>query len=118
MKSLLDQVNRLNGVKGSMVITHDGIMVTSALDPSLDDDTVAALSSSLVITLKRSFDPLGLEMVPEELVLTAELGKLLFFDLGRAFLVVVTNPQLQMTTDLVDIRSVAKKLKARIQFQN
>ena len=103
-------------VKGSMVITRDGIMVASALDGKLDDDTVAALSSSLVLTMKRAFEPVGKEMVPREMILTAEQGKLAFFSLGRAYLVVVTKPKLKLSTDLVDIRSHARKLEALLQM--
>ena len=116
MKEVLEKVNKLNGVKGSMVITHDGIMVTSALDGKLDDDTVAALSSSLVLTLKKAFDPVEKSASPKEMILTAELGKLVFLDLGRAYLVVVTKPKLKLSTDLVDIRSYARKLEARIHL--
>ena len=114
MKELLVKLNELNGIQGCMVITHDGIMVASELGGQLDEETVAALSSSLVITLQRAFEPVGQKAQPQEMILTAELGKLAFFDLGRAYLVVVTKPQLRLGTDLVEIRSYARKLQSKI----
>ena len=51
MKDLLSDLNQVPCVQGSMVITDDGIMVAAALSQGLDEDTVAALSSSLVMTL-------------------------------------------------------------------
>lgn len=96
-----------------MVITRDGIMVVAAIGEELREDAVAALSSSLAITLKRSLDPVGLEIDPEEMILTAEKGKLVFLDLGRAYLVVVTQPNLRLETDMVEIRGVARKLRDR-----
>ncbi|MCI0652414.1 MAG: roadblock/LC7 domain-containing protein [Planctomycetes bacterium] len=116
MNDLLDQVNELNAVQGSMIITHDGILVQSAISSGLDDDTVAALSSSLVLTIKRAMEPMGVAAPPEEMVLSAELGKLAFFDLGNAYLVVVAEPQLKLNADLVEIRSVVRKLRARFQL--
>ncbi len=117
MKELLGEVNELHGVKGSMVITHDGILAVSALGTDMDEEAVAALSSSLVLVTKRAFDSQNGEQMPEEMMLSAELGKLLLFDLGRAYLVVVTQPQLKLSTDVVDIRSVARRLRARMQLK-
>ncbi len=113
MKDLLENLNQVPGVDGSMVITRDGIMVTEALGPNLSEDVVAALSSSLVLTLKRGFEAVGGSEIPEEMILSAENGKLIFADLGNAYLVVVTQPNLKLNTDLVEIRSVARKLRNR-----
>ena len=81
MKDLLVALNQVPCVQGSMVITDDGIMVAAALGDGLDEDTVAALSSSLVMTLKRSLKPFC-EEIPDEIVLTASEGKLVFLGLG------------------------------------
>ncbi|MEM7263349.1 MAG: roadblock/LC7 domain-containing protein [Planctomycetota bacterium] len=113
MKDLLESLNQVPGVDGSMVITPDGIMVTAALGPSLSEDVVAALSSSLMLTLKRGLEAVGGSEVPEEMILSAVGGKLIFADLGNAFLVVVTQPNLKLNTDLVEIRSVARRLRNR-----
>ncbi len=113
MIDLLEELNAIPGVQGSMVITRDGIMVASALHGELQEDAVAALSSSLVITLRRSLAPLDARVDAEEMILAAEKGKLVFLSLGEAFLVVVTQPNLRLNTDLVDIRSIARKLRSR-----
>lgn len=113
MKTLLEEINQIVGVEGSMVITRDGIMVAAALKPKLSEDVLAALSSALVITLKRALEPVGAGEAPEEMMLSASDGKLIFVDLGAAYLVVVTRPHIKLNTDLVAIRSVARKLKSR-----
>ena len=100
-----------------MVITKDGIMVAAELGPDLQEDAVAAFSSTLMLTLKRSLDPLGVDIEPEEMVLTASNGKLVFLDLGNAFLVVVTRPQLRLSSGLVEIRSVARKVRSLCEMQ-
>ncbi len=111
MKQHLDALNAVPGVQGSMVITHDGIMVAAALGVELQEDAIAALSSTLVLSLKRSLDPLGITIELDEMVLTASSGKLIFLCLGNAFLVVVTRPQLRLSSGLVEIRSVARKIR-------
>ena len=115
MKQLLESLNEVPCVQGNMVITDDGIMVAAALGAGLDEDTVAALSSSLVMTLKRSLKPFC-EEIPEELVLTASEGKLIFLGLGSAYLVAVTKKNLKLESDLVEIRSIARKIRHRCEL--
>ena len=79
------------------------------LGPKLDEDVVAALSSSLLLALNRAFEPIAGDD-PQEMVLTATDGKLIFNNLGNAFLVVVTRPNLRLDTGLVEIRSFTRKL--------
>ena len=111
MKNLLDQLNDVPGVQGSMVITRDGIMVVEALGPQLQEDAVAALSSSLVNTLQKALETIDKDGSPEEMVLSATEGKLIFSDLGNAFLVVVTRPNLKLGTGLIEIRSISRRLR-------
>ena len=115
MKELLSNLNGVPGIDGSMVITDDGIMVAEALGPQLDEDVIAALSSSLLIALKRALEPVdGGSTV--EMILSADDGKLIFTNLGNAFLVVVTRPNLKLDTGLVEIRSFTRKLKSLCTF--
>lgn len=113
MKEILKKLNETPGVEGSMVVTRDGIMVTAHLGPNLAEDVVAALSSSLVLTVQRSMSFAGMGAIPEEMVLSADRGKIFFADLGNAFLVVVTRANLRLGSDLVELRSAARKLKSR-----
>ncbi|MEE8142253.1 MAG: roadblock/LC7 domain-containing protein [Planctomycetota bacterium] len=114
MKDLLGQLNEVPGVQGSMLITPDGIMVVAALGPNLDEDVVAAHSSSLLMTLQRALKAIDKDsQQPHEMILSAVEGKLFFSDLGNAFLVVVTKPNLHLGTGLVEIRSFSRKLKER-----
>ena len=117
MKKQLEKLNSVPGIQGSMVITRDGIMVAASLGPNLDEDAVAALSSSLVLTIKRSMSSAGVDLDPEEMILTAEEGKLVFLDLGNAFLVVVSQPQLRLASGLVEIRGIARKIRNICEMQ-
>ena len=48
MQDILEQLNQVAGVKGSMVVTKDGVVVSEALGPDLDTVTVAAVSSHMI----------------------------------------------------------------------
>jgi len=111
MQQLLELWSPEVSVEGSMVMTDDGILVRSALAENLDEESVAALSSGILTTIGRFLETgSGMTRI-EEVVLSASEGKLVFVDLGRSFLVAVTRPNLRLSTDLVEIRSVAGKLR-------
>ena len=54
MERILESLNQELGVKGSLVMSPDGVIVMSVLGDQLDDDTVAAIMSLLLLTLNRS----------------------------------------------------------------
>ncbi|HAK97071.1 MAG TPA: hypothetical protein DCM87_19285 [Planctomycetes bacterium] len=113
MKRILQDLNRTAGIRGSMVMTQDGIMVAAALGPDLEEDVVAALASALLTTVKRSFNQIAAGESLSELVLTASDGKMVFLDLGNAYLVVVAKRDLALAATMVEIQSAAHRIKNR-----
>ena len=113
MKRILEELNRTAGIRGSMVMTQDGIMVAAALGPDLEEDVVAALASALLTTVKRSFNQMAAGESLSELVLTASDGKMVFLDLGNAYLVVVAKRDLALAATMVEIQSAAHRIKNR-----
>ena len=43
MRNILGGLNDVVGVRGSLVVTHDGMVVASELSPELDEDTLEEL---------------------------------------------------------------------------
>jgi predicted regulator of Ras-like GTPase activity (Roadblock/LC7/MglB family) len=48
MKDVLLNLNKEVGVKGSMVVTRDGVVVAAEVHPPLNGDTVAAIASNSI----------------------------------------------------------------------
>jgi predicted regulator of Ras-like GTPase activity (Roadblock/LC7/MglB family) len=113
MKEILEKLNQEVGITGSMVITPDGIMVSAALSPGLEEDRVAAIISSLLVSVRRCLSDLGTQGGLASCVLSAEGGKILFFDMGNSFLVVVAERDLQIEGGLVAIRGAIHRIKNR-----
>ncbi len=113
MKRILEELNRTAGIRGSMVMTQDGIMAASALGPDMEEDVVAALASALLTTVKKSFNQLAPDEGLGELVLTASDGKMVFMDLGNAYLVVVAKRDMALAATMVEIQSAAHRIKNR-----
>ena len=120
MKRILEKLNSVAGIRGSMVMTQDGIMVASALGQDQEEDVVAALASSLLTTVSSSLRTLTPEETLTQFVLSSSDGKMIFVNLENAYLVVLAKQDMVLDTTLVDIRSAAHHIKnraARLQAQ-
>jgi len=113
MKEILERLNQEVGIIGSMVITPDGIMVAAALGPTLEEDRVAAIVSSLLVSVRRCLADLHTPRGLVSCVLNAHRGKILFFDMENSFLVVVAEADIKLDQTVVPIRSAIHRIKNR-----
>ncbi len=113
MRTILNKLNRDADLLGSMVITPDGIMVASELGGDLEEESVAAFASSLLVTLKRGLGELQVTSGFTYCTLNASKGKLVFFDMQKAFLVVVTQPNTQIASRIVAIEQAMDDIQNR-----
>ena len=112
MREILQKLNGDADILGSMVITPDGIMVAAALR-DLEEESVAAFASSLLVTLKRSLTQLQVEGTFSYCTLNATEGKLVFFDMKNSYLVVVAQPNTQIASRVVAIERAIDEIQNR-----
>lgn len=113
MKEILEKLNQEVGIIGSMVITPDGMMVCAALSSNLEEDRVAAIVSGLLVSVRRCLTDLKTPGSLVSCVLNAHRGKILFFDMGNSFLVVVAEADIKIDQSVVPIRSAIHRIKNR-----
>ena len=115
MIEILKRLNHGVGVRGSMIVTQEGIVVAADLQGELDEDRVAAMASSVIAETQRCFTKLDLGSF-NEFILTANHGKMVFHDIGTAFLVVLTDKGINLDHTLIEIRGAAFKIKSRAKI--
>ena len=117
MQDTLNELNKAVGVKGSMLMSDDGIVILSAIGPNLDEEVVAAMAGAIIRSTMRAVQAIGADGF-SRFILTAEYGKMVFVDTGEAFLVVVTNEDINLDITMIEIASavhkVANKSKIRL----
>ena len=113
MKEILQKLNQEVGIIGSMVITPDGMMVSAALGKDLEEDRVAAIVSGLLVSVRRCLLELRTPGYLGSCILSAQEGKILFFDMGNSFLVVVAERDIRLESSVVAIRGAIYKIKNR-----
>lgn len=110
MRDVLKRLNAVPGIKGSLVLTPDGIVVISELSRELDSDTTAALVGNVVTQTVKLLQH-GEYPTLERMILTATRGKIVIENLDNCLLVVVTNQFTNLDVTLLEIASTAKVLR-------
>lgn len=107
---ILDRMNHGVGVRGSMVVTGDGVVVATALGHDLEEDRVAAMASSVIRSTQHALTSLDGSF--DRFILTAVHGRMVFFDVGPAFVVVLTEKNINLEATLLEIDAAARKIRA------
>ena len=110
MRSVLKALADVPGVRGSMVVTQDGMVVDSLLGRSLKVEVVGAMAASLILGTKRALDK-ARQPSFESFSVVSTHGKMIVADTGQAFLVVVLDRNIDLGHAELEIRSAVRKVK-------
>jgi predicted regulator of Ras-like GTPase activity (Roadblock/LC7/MglB family) len=110
MRRVLTALADVPGVRGSMVVTTDGMVVDSLLGKNLSVDTVGAMAASLILGTKRSLEK-AMQPAFEFTSLASTHGKMIVADTGSAFLVVVLDRNMDLSHAELEIRSAVRRVK-------
>jgi predicted regulator of Ras-like GTPase activity (Roadblock/LC7/MglB family) len=117
VKSILEQLNRSVGINGSAVITRDGIPVISVIPGQTDEDKMAAIGASLIRAVVRGLGQLAGQDV-QSVWVEASRGRLLLVNVESVFLVVVVDPNINLDSTMLDIKSAASRLQRAVSLNN
>lgn len=112
MRQILESLNDELGVKGSLVMSPDGVVVTAVLGETLDEEAIAALVSMLLLTLNSGVRENDFRRF-DTFVLAANYGKLVVVNLEHSYLVVITDQFIKLDLTRVEIASAAERIRKR-----
>ena len=110
MKEVLLDLNKEVGVKGSLILTRDGVIVASEIVPPLNGDQVAALVSNSIQRINSSLRHLGAQSFSRYLF-NSTYGKMIFIQTGDAYLVVVLDKHINVDLTMIAVSSAARKIR-------
>jgi len=110
MKQVLTDLNKEIGVKGSMILTRDGVVVASEIPPPLNGDQVAAIASSTIQRVNVSLRDIGARDF-SRFLFNSTYGKMVFTETGDAYLVVVLDKHINIDFTMLAVMSAARKIK-------
>jgi predicted regulator of Ras-like GTPase activity (Roadblock/LC7/MglB family) len=95
MKDVLTSLNKEVGVKGSMIVTRDGVVVAAEIPSPLNSDQVAAIASNSIQRVNSALRGLGAKNFSRYLF-SSSYGKMIFTETGDAYLVVVLDKHINI----------------------
>ena len=110
MRDVLVSLNKEVGVKGSLILTRDGVVVASEVPPPLNGDQVAAIASNAIQRILASLRGLGAKSFSRYLF-NATYGKMIFTETGDAYLVVVLDKHINVDFTMLAVTSTARKIR-------
>ncbi|MCI0531511.1 MAG: roadblock/LC7 domain-containing protein [candidate division Zixibacteria bacterium] len=112
MFEILEELNKTQGITGSMIVGSDGIVIAADLHQELQDDTLGAMASSIVSTVRKTLEKMN--QVPlRQITVEANQGKLFLTDVEIGTLVVTTAPAVNLGLVRLEIKNAASRLKKR-----
>ncbi len=110
MYNVLGDLNKTSGVKGSMLVGSDGIIIAADLDSKLEDETVGAMAASIISNVSKALERLKQENL-ERVTIEANGGKIFLSDAGIGILAVVTEPTINVGLVRLEIKNAVSQIK-------
>lgn len=110
MDKILQKLNHEVGVKGSMVVGDDGLVVMAELGDELNKDIVAAMATNTIRSTKKALALLGHQRF-DRFILISAYGRIVVIDIDPAFLLVVTDKNINIDFTLLEIEGAARRLR-------
>ncbi|OQX92580.1 MAG: hypothetical protein B6D58_02215 [candidate division Zixibacteria bacterium 4484_95] len=112
MYNVLSDLNKTSGVRGSMLVGADGIIIAADLDSKFEDETVGALSASIVSSVGKAMERLKNESA-KQITVEAEYGKLFLTDAGVGILTVITEKDVNIGLVRLEIKNAVSKISGQ-----
>ena len=91
MDAILEQLNRIRGVGGSLVLSPDGLPMASLLREGIDEDALSASLATIVERLKRMCDGVAIGK-PRIVSIQSREGALVLMATGDNYLAIMVDP--------------------------
>jgi hypothetical protein len=110
MYNILGELNKTSGIRGSMLVGSDGIIIAADLDSRLEDETVGAMAASIMSNVGRALERLK-QQSAERVTIEADAGKIFLNEAGVGILAVITEPNVNVGLVRLEIKNAVSRIK-------
>lgn len=112
MYNVLSELNKTSGIKGSMLVGSDGIIIAADLDSQLEDETVGAMSASIVSSVAKAMERIKGEE-PAQITVEADQGKLFLANAGVGILTVIADREVNIGLVRLEMKNAIAKISGQ-----
>lgn len=115
LQHILEKLNNATAdIEGCAIVTNDGLVITSILPPSMEEDLVSAMSAALLGLGTRAADELDRGAI-EQLYLKGQNGYMLITQAGEdAVLAVMATSHAKLGIVFLDVKRAAREIAAAL----
>lgn len=111
MRDILRALNLEVGVKGSLLLTRDGIPVQSEIAPPMIGDVVAAVAGNCIREINGALKASGAKEFAR-FIFNSSFGKMAFVDTESSYLAVVLDKSINLELTMLSITSAGRKIQS------
>lgn len=112
MEHLLSSLAALPGVRGSLLIGRDGLVIGSRLRDSQDADELAVMGATVFGALDRAIQQVGLGTVVDSIIQTS-VYSIQVLGAGEVVLVVIADKGMNVAEVRREMRTIANQLASQ-----
>jgi len=110
---ILADLNKTEGIKGSMVVGKDGLVIASQMPSGIDTELIGAMASAAYGSAERTATEIN-QGTLEQMMIEGEYGKTLMTDAGEGILVVLTDSKVNLGLIRINIKRSTEKVKSAL----
>jgi uncharacterized protein len=112
VKNILGKLNKTSGVRGSMIVNRDGIVVASDFAVEADEAGIGAVTSSILTALEAALKRINMGKF-SRFTITGSEAKVAVVSAGQAILLVLLQPEVNMGMINVEIKDAATAVQEK-----
>lgn len=109
MRQIVDDLLRVEGVIGSLLVGKDGLVVASTLIDDEDSEILGAMSAAVYAEIDKATKRIGIGRLIDSII-DAEQGSILLLESRELILVVITHRVVNLGMVKLEMRSASKRI--------
>ena len=115
MYDILNQLNKIDGVNGSLIMGKDGLVVAAELGSDVDENTVAAVGSQIMSSLQGALRRMQMGAF-ERFVVTGRHGKIILADAENVVLMLILDLDANVGLASVAIKDAVREIQRKLRM--
>jgi hypothetical protein len=113
IERILEDINKVTGVKGALVAGFDGLVIASTASRDYDSEAICALASSIYSTVEKSMEDMN-QGAMRQIITEGENGMVIMVAAGSGILVVLTEPSINLGLLRMEIKRSVSRIEAAL----
>ncbi len=110
---ILSDLNKTEGIKGSMVVGKDGLVIASQLPSGVDSELIGAMASAAFGSAERTASEIN-QGALNQMMIEGTYGKTIMMDAGDGILAVLTDSNVNLGLVRIQIKRSSDKIRSAL----